>query len=47
VTHVFSQETTAEAAALLRSMARKGDTVLIKGSRSVRMETIVEELSRP
>jgi UDP-N-acetylmuramoyl-tripeptide--D-alanyl-D-alanine ligase len=39
-------ETTAEAAAILRSMARDGDTVLVKGSRSVKMETIVEELAR-
>ena len=44
---VMTPETTSEAAAILRSMARKGDTVLIKGSRSVRMETIVEELERP
>jgi UDP-N-acetylmuramoyl-tripeptide--D-alanyl-D-alanine ligase len=36
-----------EAAALLRSMVRNGDTVLIKGSRSVKMETIIEELARP
>ena len=43
---VFTPETTAEAAAILRSLARKGDTVLIKGSRSVKMETIVEELAR-
>jgi len=27
-------------------MARDGDTVLVKGSRSVKMETIVEELAR-
>ena len=46
VRHVFTPETTAEAAAILRSMARNGDTVLIKGSRSVKMETIVEELAR-
>jgi len=36
-----------EAAAMLRSLARNGDTVLIKGSRSVKMETIIEELARP
>ncbi len=35
-----------EAAAMLRSLARNGDTVLIKGSRSVKMETIIEELAR-
>ena len=44
--HALTPETTTEAAALLRSLARHGDTVLIKGSRSVKMETIVEELAR-
>jgi UDP-N-acetylmuramoyl-tripeptide--D-alanyl-D-alanine ligase len=43
---VLAAETTGEAAAILRGMARPGDTVLIKGSRSVKMETIVEELAR-
>ena len=43
----LTPETVPEAAALLRSMARNGDTVLIKGSRSVRMEAIVEDLTRP
>ena len=47
VKRVVTCETTAEAGALLRSMARNGDAVLIKGSRSVKMETIVEELARP
>jgi UDP-N-acetylmuramoyl-tripeptide--D-alanyl-D-alanine ligase len=46
VKHVLTPETTAEAAAILRSLARHGDTVLIKGSRSVKMETIIEELAR-
>ena len=46
VKHALTPETTSEAAAILRSMARNGDTVLIKGSRSVKMETIVEELAR-
>ncbi len=46
VKYALTPETTAEAAALLRGMARNGDTVLIKGSRSVKMETIVEELAR-
>lgn len=46
VKHALTPETTTEAAALLRSLARHGDTVLIKGSRSVKMETIVEELAR-
>jgi UDP-N-acetylmuramoyl-tripeptide--D-alanyl-D-alanine ligase len=47
VTHVLTAQSTAEAAAILRSLARVGDTVLIKGSRSVKMETIIEELARP
>jgi UDP-N-acetylmuramoyl-tripeptide--D-alanyl-D-alanine ligase len=46
VKHALTPETTAQAAAILRSLARNGDTVLIKGSRSVKMETIVEELAR-
>ena len=47
VKHVLTPETTSEAATVLRSLARNGDTVLIKGSRSVKMETIVEELAQP
>jgi UDP-N-acetylmuramoyl-tripeptide--D-alanyl-D-alanine ligase len=47
VRHVLMAQNTAEAAAILRSLARKGDTVLIKGSRTVKMETIVEDLARP
>ena len=47
VKYALTPGTTAEAAAILRSMARHGDNVLVKGSRSVRMETIIEELSRP
>jgi UDP-N-acetylmuramoyl-tripeptide--D-alanyl-D-alanine ligase len=47
VRHALTPDTTGEAAALLKSLARKGDTVLIKGSRSVKMETILEELARP
>jgi UDP-N-acetylmuramoyl-tripeptide--D-alanyl-D-alanine ligase len=46
VKFTLTPDTTAEAAAILRSIARNGDTVLIKGSRSVKMETIVEELAR-
>jgi len=46
VRHVLTPDNTTEAAAILRSMARNGDTVLIKGSRSVKMETIIEELAR-
>jgi UDP-N-acetylmuramoyl-tripeptide--D-alanyl-D-alanine ligase len=46
VKRALEAATTGEAAALLRGIARNGDTVLIKGSRSVKMETIVEELAR-
>jgi UDP-N-acetylmuramoyl-tripeptide--D-alanyl-D-alanine ligase len=43
----LSLNNVSEAAAMLRSLARNGDTVLIKGSRSVKMESIIEELARP
>jgi UDP-N-acetylmuramoyl-tripeptide--D-alanyl-D-alanine ligase len=46
VKHALTPATTSEAAAILRSLARNGDTILIKGSRSVKMETILEELAR-
>lgn len=46
VKQTFEAVSTGEAAARLREMAREGDTVLIKGSRSARLETIVEELAR-
>jgi UDP-N-acetylmuramoyl-tripeptide--D-alanyl-D-alanine ligase len=36
-----------EATATLRELAKPGDLVLIKGSRSARMELIVEGLERP
>jgi UDP-N-acetylmuramoyl-tripeptide--D-alanyl-D-alanine ligase len=38
---VFSVEHTSEAATLIRSIARAGDLVLLKGSRSARMEQIL------
>lgn len=41
--HVDSTES---AAALLRNRVRPGDTVLVKGSRSVRMERVIEEFAR-
>lgn len=47
VKHVLTAESTSAAATILRSLARTGDTVLIKGSRSVKMENIIEELGRP
>lgn len=39
--HVTS--TTAEAADLLRQLAREGDIVLVKGSRSARMERVIQQ----
>jgi UDP-N-acetylmuramoyl-tripeptide--D-alanyl-D-alanine ligase len=39
--------TVEEAAAILRGLAREGDSVLVKGSRSLRMERIVEAMARP
>ncbi len=39
--------TVEEAAAMLRGIAREGDSVLVKGSRSLRMERIVEALAAP
>ena len=45
VKEVIRVATTGEAAALLRQMAQPGDLLLMKGSRSVKMETIVEELA--
>jgi UDP-N-acetylmuramoyl-tripeptide--D-alanyl-D-alanine ligase len=37
----------AEAAALVRSFVRPGDVLLVKGSRGIKMERIVHELSTP
>lgn len=45
VREVFETATTAEATALVRRIAKSGDIVLVKGSRSVKMETIVEGLA--
>jgi len=41
---VFEADTQAEAARLLREQSRPGDAVLIKGSRGMKMEKILEEL---
>ncbi len=42
-TKVFAVKTHEEAAALLREQSRSGDAVLIKGSRGMKMEKILEE----
>jgi UDP-N-acetylmuramyl pentapeptide synthase len=47
VEKVVRVETTEEATRALREYARAGDLVLIKGSRSSRMERIVEGLLAP
>jgi UDP-N-acetylmuramoyl-tripeptide--D-alanyl-D-alanine ligase len=45
VGEVIRVATTGEAADLLRTLAKPGDLLLVKGSRSVKMETIVEGLA--
>ena len=40
---VFEAETTSRGAALLREHSRPGDTVLIKGSRGMKMEKVLED----
>ncbi len=40
---VFEAATTAQAAALLREQSKNGDAVLVKGSRGMKMEAILEE----
>lgn len=38
---------TEAAAGLLRDCAREGDVIVVKGSRSVRMENVIQEFARP
>jgi UDP-N-acetylmuramoyl-tripeptide--D-alanyl-D-alanine ligase len=45
VSEVFQVDSTSEAAVLLRKLAHPGDMVLVKGSRSARMEKILDELA--
>jgi UDP-N-acetylmuramoyl-tripeptide--D-alanyl-D-alanine ligase len=47
VEKVTRVENTDEATRILRDLAKAGDLVLIKGSRSARMERIVEGLLAP
>lgn len=46
-TAVRQVDSTEGAAALLRDYVKAGDMVLVKGSRSVRMENVIEEFARP
>lgn len=46
VAEVFYAESNEEAAGLLREKANPGDALLVKGSRSARMETIVRDFAR-
>jgi UDP-N-acetylmuramoyl-tripeptide--D-alanyl-D-alanine ligase len=46
VREVFQTQTTHEAGLLLRELAREGDIVLVKGSRGVHMEQVIEEFAR-
>jgi UDP-N-acetylmuramoyl-tripeptide--D-alanyl-D-alanine ligase len=43
---VFSYDTSGEAAEVLEAIVQEGDTVLIKGSQSIRTERIAERLLR-
>jgi len=45
-TAIHQAETNAEATALVRRLVRPGDVILIKGSRGLRMEQIVSELTQ-
>jgi UDP-N-acetylmuramoyl-tripeptide--D-alanyl-D-alanine ligase len=46
-TAIHQVETNAEAVALVRRLVQPGDVILIKGSRGLRMEQIVTELTQP
>ncbi len=46
-TAIHHVETNAEAAALVRRLVQPGDVILIKGSRGLKMEQIVAELTQP
>jgi UDP-N-acetylmuramyl pentapeptide synthase len=44
---IHATESNADAIAVLQGLIRPGDVILIKGSRALGMETIVDALSRP
>ena len=46
-TAIYQVATNAEAAALVRGLVRPGDVILIKGSRGLKMEQLVNELAQP
>jgi len=46
-TAIYQVETNAEATALIRRLVQPGDVILIKGSRGLKMEQIVAELTQP
>jgi UDP-N-acetylmuramoyl-tripeptide--D-alanyl-D-alanine ligase len=46
-TAIHQVATNAEAAALVRGLVRPGDVILIKGSRGLKMEQLVNELTQP
>jgi UDP-N-acetylmuramoyl-tripeptide--D-alanyl-D-alanine ligase len=46
-TAIHQVATNAEASALVRGLVRPGDVILIKGSRSLKMEQLVNELTQP
>jgi UDP-N-acetylmuramoyl-tripeptide--D-alanyl-D-alanine ligase len=44
---VYPTDNNADALAILQGLIQAGDIVLVKGSRGLQMESIVDSLSRP
>jgi UDP-N-acetylmuramoyl-tripeptide--D-alanyl-D-alanine ligase len=44
VLEVFATENSEEAASIARKIVKAGDLVLVKGSRGIKMETVIEAL---